>query len=370
MTWRLVVSDSHPLALILQDPDKLKGLQVDTLERLWAIEKEVRADDRRQQFHEAFTAAQIDLAPVRKEASNKQTDSVYAKLEDVVAMLDPVITKHGFSRSISEDPTFAGEGIRFVMTVRHTAGHSELHYLRAPVDNVGPKGAPTKTVLHGIGSSYSYVERIMCCKVWAIQVFEDDDGQAGGGPPVQRRASGRQSATAQAVREHGGTLARDANNRRQAAEAPPPEPVGETLPDEPTEPAKPFRNLNADYTGEIRELLDLWRAVPEDWKRHDFGERYMEFRKAIPTKPHARNFIDKYRRLANEALGRSSDAVPPAEPLDTMTEETIARLMSFFQATEKRDEFKADMKLLTTDSQAQQFIAKWVAIKNTKEKTQ
>ena len=29
--------------------------------------------------------------------------------------------------------------------------------------------------------------------------------------------------------------------------------------------------------------------------------------------------------------------------------------MSFFQATDKRDEFKADMKLLTTDTQAQQF---------------
>ena len=93
----------------------------------------------------------------------------------------------------------------------------------------------------------------------------------------------------------------------------------------------------------------------------------MAFRKAIPTKPHARNFIDKYRRLANEALGRSPDAAAPAEPLDTLTEETISRLMSFFQATEKRDEFKADMKLLTTDTQAQLFIAKWVAIKNRKE---
>ena len=353
------MSDANPLALILQDPDKLKGLQVDTLERLWAIEKEVRADHRRQQFHEAFTAAQIELAPVRKEARNSQTNSVYAKLEDVVAMLDPVINKHGFSRSISEDPTFAGEGIRFVMTVRHTAGHSELHYLRAPVDNIGPKGAPTKTVLHGIGSSFSYVERIMCCKVWAIQVFEDDDGNAGGGPPVKPRSSGRQPVSRPPP-------------RAEAPEPTPPEPatepVGETLPDDaPTEPVKPFRNLNAEYTGEIRELLDLWHAVPVGEKHNEFAEHYMEFRRAVPTKPHARNFIDKYRRLANEALGRSADAVPPAEPLDTLTEETIARLLTFFQATDKRDQFKFDMKLLTTDTQAQQFIAKWVAIKNTKE---
>ena len=145
------------------------------------------------------------------------------------------------------------------------------------------------------------------------------------------------------------------------------EPVGETLPDEPTEPVRPLRNLDKSYKGEIGELLELWRKVPEVEKQREFAVHYMEFRKAIPTKPHARNFIDKYRRLANEALGRSPDAVPPAEPLDTMTEETISRLLTFFQATEKRDEFKADMKLLTTETQAQQFIAKWVAIKNTKE---
>ena len=82
--------------------------------------------------------------------------------------------------------------------------------------------------------------------------------------------------------------------RAEAPAAPPepaPEPVGETLPDDaPTEPAKPFRNLNAEYTGEIRELLDLWRAVPDEGKRDGFAAHYMEFRKAIPTKPHARNF--------------------------------------------------------------------------------
>ena len=148
---------------------------------------------------------------------------------------------------------------------------------------------------------------------------------------------------------------------------PDPEPVGETLPDVPLEPAKPFRNLNAEYAGEIRELLELWRKVSDTAKQREFADHYMAFRRAIPTKPHARNFLDKYRRLANEALGRSPDAVPPAEPLDTMTEETIARLLTFFQATDKRDEFKTDMKLLTTETQAQQFIAKWVAIKNRKE---
>ena len=49
--------------------------------------------------------------------------------------------------------------IRFVLILRHTSGHEERHRLDAPVDNVGPKGSPTKTALHGMASSYTYCER-------------------------------------------------------------------------------------------------------------------------------------------------------------------------------------------------------------------
>ena len=61
--------------------------------------------DSKQAYHAAFNAVQAELEPVRKEALQQpDTKSHYARLEDVLSALVPIITKHGFSRSVSEDP--------------------------------------------------------------------------------------------------------------------------------------------------------------------------------------------------------------------------------------------------------------------------
>ena len=58
----------------------------------------------------------------------------------------------------------------------------------AAIDNIGPKGAPTKTKLHGGASSYSFVGRHLKCNVFNVQLVKDDDGNAGGGvgPSAER----------------------------------------------------------------------------------------------------------------------------------------------------------------------------------------
>ena len=96
-------------------------------------------------------------------------------------MLDPVISQHGFSRSISTEPCETVDHIRFVLTIRHDAGHTEVHRFEAPIDDRGTKGQNTKTRLHGMASSYTYMERHMVCKVFGVQTAMDDDGNAGAG---------------------------------------------------------------------------------------------------------------------------------------------------------------------------------------------
>ena len=51
----------------------------------------------------------------------------------------------------------------------------------AAIDNIGPKGAPTKTKLHGGASSSTFVGRHLKCNVFNVQLVKDDDGNAGGG---------------------------------------------------------------------------------------------------------------------------------------------------------------------------------------------
>ena len=181
MTTDLATTGPTALDAILADPDKLRDVPIEVMERLFALQRGARSDQAREAYAVAFHALQGDLTPVRKRAKNSQTGSMYANAEAVNEMLDPVLHNHGFSVSLSSEPCDLPEQLRFVLIVRHVRGHSERHTMDAAVDNIGPKGSPTKTKLHGGASSYTFVGRHLKCNVFNVQLVKDDDGNAGGG---------------------------------------------------------------------------------------------------------------------------------------------------------------------------------------------
>ena len=197
---------TNPLQAVLSDPARLAELDVEKLERLMEMQRTLDADDARRQFYAAFRDVQDAMWRVPKRGLNTSTRSRYALAEDVYAMLDPITTRHGFSRSFSTEASSLDNHIRFVLTVRHSAGHHETHRFDAPVDDVGMKGNPTKTRLHGMASSYTYVERHMVCKVFGVQTGEaDDDGNAAAGVgPSAAPVSEREAADVQALIEETG----------------------------------------------------------------------------------------------------------------------------------------------------------------------
>lgn len=182
MPNELQAAPANPLATLLADTDKLKELPIDTVERLFEMDRRMRADGAREAFHEAFAEVQGELQPVVKRAKNAQTGSVYALAEDVERMANPILTRHGFSRSISQSETCPQpDHYRIILTLRR-AGHQEQHYMDAPNDSTGPKGNPTKTKLHGMASSHTFVGRHLLCNVLGvILTMSDDDGNAGAG---------------------------------------------------------------------------------------------------------------------------------------------------------------------------------------------
>jgi len=176
------VQPSGALETLLRDPGKLSAIPVETVERLYAIDKDMRAEAARQEFAAAFNRVQGRMTPVKKAAKNTQTGSMYARAEDVDRMLDPLLQSEGFSTSFSTTDCPIADHIRAVLTVRHVGGHEERHYLDAAIDDKGMKGSATKTRLHGMGSTMSYVRRYLKCQVFDVQLGGlDDDGNAGGG---------------------------------------------------------------------------------------------------------------------------------------------------------------------------------------------
>jgi hypothetical protein len=150
-------------------------------DRLVAWQERETARQAEMAFNTAMNLAQAEIAPIARTAENKQTNSFYAKLETVDAEIRPIYLKHGFSLSYNAvAPLNSGE-IRIECRCAHSAGHSEKYYREAPADTLGPKGAPVKTVLHGGGSTETFLKRYLACGIFNV-VFknQDDDGIRGG----------------------------------------------------------------------------------------------------------------------------------------------------------------------------------------------
>jgi hypothetical protein len=159
------------VARAMADP----AIDVNKLEMLLRMQREIVAEDARVQFHKAMNATQGEMQAVVRNAVNDQTRSKYATLEAVDAAIRPVYARHGFSLSFTETPN-EGPELRIACTVRHSAGHVETYSLSALSDMVGPQGKPNKTQVQGVGSSVSYLRRYLTCMIFNVALRDDNDG--------------------------------------------------------------------------------------------------------------------------------------------------------------------------------------------------
>jgi hypothetical protein len=161
----------HFVAMAVRDPN----IDVAKLEALMRMQREIIADDARLQFHRAMSAAQGEMQPVLRDAKNDQTNSKYARLETIDAVMRPIYSRHGFSLSFDSEPVEGG--VRIACEVAHAGGHAKTYHLEAALDMAGPQGRANKTPLHGLGSSVSYLRRYLTCMIFHVVLAnEDTDG--------------------------------------------------------------------------------------------------------------------------------------------------------------------------------------------------
>jgi len=90
--------------------------------------------------------------------------------------------------------------------VAHKSGHTRKYHVDIPIDNLGPKGTPVKTLTHGKISAVTYGQSRLMRLIWNVRVVndaEDDDGvMAGTRPPTPvERISAEQAASLEAFME-------------------------------------------------------------------------------------------------------------------------------------------------------------------------
>lgn len=149
------------------------SIDVEKMQRLMEMHERVLA----RQAAAAFNASLADMQPElpivtqRGEIShNGKLISKFARWEDIVEQIRPVLAKHGFSLTFTVGQ--AQDRMSVTGVLRHREGHNEQTTLSLPIDMSGAKNA-----VQGIGSTVSYGKRYVACALLNIaSTGEDQDG--------------------------------------------------------------------------------------------------------------------------------------------------------------------------------------------------
>jgi len=155
---------------------------VEVLERLHAIAKEERAANARAAFYKSMAAFRADMPAITKAVAGQhgatrkgsRTVGMYAPLDVITPVLDPIAARHGFSYRFDREVKDGKEYMLCIVT--HDGGHAETSRFPAPSDtNAG------KTPLQAIASGETYAKRYALIAAFAITCADpDDDANATG----------------------------------------------------------------------------------------------------------------------------------------------------------------------------------------------
>jgi ERF superfamily protein len=172
----------EPQALIQSAVEK--GAGIETLERLVALAKEVRAEQAKEAFHDAMsefkrTCPEIiksKRADIYSRRTNKSYGYSYAPLERITAVIDPVLAGLGLSYRWRH----RGEaGVMYIAcVVSHRLGHSEDSG-EIPVPVVLASDGEGASAAQRVGIAITYAKRYALLGVLGLSPEEDQDGANG-----------------------------------------------------------------------------------------------------------------------------------------------------------------------------------------------
>lgn len=106
----------------------------------------------------------------------------FAPYEEIMAIVQPILTRHGFS--ITFDTTIEGDRMTSICTMTHSSGHSRTN--RFAVRFTTPPGS---SAAQGDMATKSYAKRGALCDALNISIDHDDDARMVGAPITQDMAN-------------------------------------------------------------------------------------------------------------------------------------------------------------------------------------
>ena len=173
-------------ALVFERLARDKAIDPDKLAKLIDLQERIFIHQARERFDTAFAAMQAELPAIDKKGKILNKDkttlrSTYARLEDIHAVIKPILQKHGFSiRHRTEWPADK-PGIIRVVGILTGYGHREESAFEAPADR-----NEYRTAIQDQGSTVSYGRRYTTKDLLNLtEVGVDNDGQAPPRKPIR-----------------------------------------------------------------------------------------------------------------------------------------------------------------------------------------
>jgi len=180
--------------LVRLDPQSLiraavdKGADVDVLERLVALAKDVRRETARDAWYSAMAEFQRTCPAILKDKQAQIRTRTggnfgyrYASLDTVLAVVLPVMGPLGLSVSFKHGCD--AEFVHATCVVSHALGHSETSgEMRIPIGKAGVDGGASAQQMVGIASTYA--KRYALLAILGLSPEDDTDGDTNGAPPA------------------------------------------------------------------------------------------------------------------------------------------------------------------------------------------
>lgn len=189
------VAASQPTTMldIIDRASRDPSVDIDKLERLIGLKREIDAGEARREYDSAMSRAQEEMRPIRANLENPQTRSEYADYAALDRAIRPIYSRHGFSLSFGTGDTKLENHVRVVCTVA-AHGHREHPFLDMPADGKGARGNDVMTKTHATGAAITYGKRYLLGMIFNLAVTRDDDGNGAGGhgddDDINRMATG------------------------------------------------------------------------------------------------------------------------------------------------------------------------------------
>ncbi|HSD16822.1 MAG TPA: ERF family protein [Thermomonas sp.] len=176
----MVIDSPASILAVIERVAKDPNADVDKMERLMAMHRDVVKQRAEEAFNQAMGRVQAQMRRIGTDKRNDQTRSDYATYGKLDRALRPLYTSEGFALSFSTEPAEV-EWVRVVCHVTHESGHSRKYQIDMPADGKGAKGNDVMTKTHATGSATQYGMRYLLKMIFNVAIGDDPDDDDGNG---------------------------------------------------------------------------------------------------------------------------------------------------------------------------------------------